>query len=274
MNNRIIDLSIFNYSLKTAVFRYGAITILALSNSHINMGMLPFSSGYSFPARSVFFGLVFGLVVCTSSWVFSNYFKERLFIDSIIDFRSVLRFLFYNSIVGIVVFTILTILIVGFPFSISFYSLYLFVTLCIIIIENLLFLVYGTLISNTQLIEEVNKVEKKTILVPTGSKSYQVEIEHISFVELKHGIVIFHLKNEKIINTQFDTLEELEKQLPKKLFYRANRQFIVHRDAVQKIQKDFNRKLKVLVGSDNQDKEIIVSRYKSKELQNWLSGIL
>lgn len=273
MNNRIIDLSIFNYSLKTAAFRYGVISILALANAHIRIGMLPFSPEYSFPVRSVFFSLVFGLIVCTSSWVFSNYFKERLFTDSIIDFEGVLRFLFYNSLVAIVVFTILSVLIVGFPIPLSFYSLYLFVTLCVIIIENLLFLVYGTLISNARLSEEVNKVEKKTILVPTGSKSYQVEIKEIAFVELKYGIVVFHLKNEKVINTQFDTLEELERKLPKKLFYRANRQYIIHRDSIRNIQKDFNRKLKVLVGSDNQDKEIIVSRYKSKELKNWLSSI-
>ena len=274
MKHRIIDLSIFNYSLKTAVFRYGVIAVMALLNAHIRLGMFPFQTGYSLPLRSIGFGLLFGITVCTSSWIFSNYFKERLFVDSIIDFKSILRFLFYNSLVGIAIFTMLTILIAGLPIPVLFYFFYLFVTLSIIIIENLLFLVYGMTLSNSQLNEEVNKVEKKSILVPTGSRSHQIFIDEIAFVELKNGIVVFHLNNGKVINSQFDTLEQLENELPGILFYRANRQVIVHRDAIRNIRKDINRKLKVLVGSENQDKEIIVSRYKSKELQNWLSGLL
>ena len=274
MKHRIIDLSIFNYSLKTALFRYGVISVMALLNAHIRLGMLPFQSEYSFPIRSMFFGLLFGLSVCTSSWIFSNYFKEKLFVDSVIDFRSILRFLLYNSLVGIAVFTMLTVLIAGFPIPVLFYVIYLLVTLAIIIIENLLFLVYGMTISNSKLNSEVTKIEKKSIMVPTGSKTHQIEIDEIAFVELKNGIVVFHLTNEKVINSQFDTLEQLENELPGKLFYRANRQFIVHRNAIRNIQKGINRKLKVFVSSQNNDKEIIVSRYKSKELQNWLSGLL
>ncbi len=271
--SRVIDLSIFNYSLKTAAFRYGVISLMALINAHIRIGLLPFQENYAFPAQSILFGLIFGLTVCTSSWIFSNYFKEKLFRDSIIDFRSIVVFLFHNSLVGIAVFTVLTIIIAGFPIPVLFYIIYSFITLSIIIIENLLFLVYGMVISNSELSKEVSRIDRKAILIPTGSKTHKVEIDEIAFIELRNGIVVFNLNNQRVINSQFDSLEELEKELPRKLFYRANRQFIVHRDAIQNIKKDINRKLKVLVSSENQDKEITVSRYKSRELQNWLNGI-
>ncbi len=272
MNTKLIDLSIFNYSLKTAAFRYGVITVLALSNAHLRLGFLPFQKGYFFPTRSVLHGLLFGLIICTSSWVFSNLFKEKMFFDSKIDFKTVIRFLGYNSLVTILVFTLITVIIFGIPIPAKFYYTFLFVALSIIIIENLLFLVYGTLMTNKELTDEVRKIEKKSIIIPTGSKSHCVKIKDIAFIELKNEIVIFHLMNEKTVNSQFDSLEQLEQALPQSVFYRANRQFIVHRNSIKNIQKGLNRKLKVLVTSENQEKEITVSRYKSKDLQNWLSA--
>lgn len=273
-NLRLIDLSIFDYKLKIAFMRYGVITILALLNAHIRIGMMPFHPEYIFPMRSFAFGLFFGLSICTTSWIVSNYFKERIFTRSKINFKSIIEFLVLNAIVAVLVYTALVIIIFGFPVPITFYSVFLFVTLSVIIIENLFFLLYGTLISNSNLGKELQKIDRKSVMVPVGAKTINVEIDDISFVELKNGIVLFNLKNKRTINSQFDSLEQLEKELPRKFFYRANRQFIVHRDSILNIQKDINRKIKLLVSNESQDREIMVSRYKSKELKSWLEGVL
>ncbi|MBS1737937.1 MAG: response regulator transcription factor [Bacteroidetes bacterium] len=65
------------------------------------------------------------------------------------------------------------------------------------------------------------------------------------------------------------TMEELEQQLNPKSFFRANRQYIIHIDAVQQVHNYFNGKLKIAL-RNNPDAEIIVSREKAHLLKNWL----
>lgn len=65
------------------------------------------------------------------------------------------------------------------------------------------------------------------------------------------------------------TLEELEQQLNPKVFFRANRQYIVHIDAIKRLHNHFNGKLKVEI-KQSEDVEILVSREKAQLLKNWL----
>ncbi|WP_437918712.1 LytR/AlgR family response regulator transcription factor [Sphingobacterium sp. LRF_L2] len=66
------------------------------------------------------------------------------------------------------------------------------------------------------------------------------------------------------------SLDDLEKQLDPSIFFRANRQFIIHVDAVSQLVHYFNRKLKVVL--HKADFEIIVSREKSNLLKDWLDS--
>lgn len=65
------------------------------------------------------------------------------------------------------------------------------------------------------------------------------------------------------------TMEELEQQLNPKVFFRANRQFIVHIDAIKRLHNHFNGKLKIEI-KNNDEVEILVSREKAQLLKNWL----
>ncbi|KFC38242.1 LytR/AlgR family response regulator transcription factor [Elizabethkingia anophelis] len=65
------------------------------------------------------------------------------------------------------------------------------------------------------------------------------------------------------------TMDELEQQLDAKLFFRANRQFIICINAVEHVYNYFNNKLKVTMRK-NTDVEIIVSRDKAPLLKNWM----
>lgn len=66
------------------------------------------------------------------------------------------------------------------------------------------------------------------------------------------------------------TLETLEKQLDPKRFFRANRQFIVHIDAIKTIHNYFNGKLKVELKNATQE-EVIISREKAAAFKEWLN---
>ncbi|NML20566.1 response regulator transcription factor [Pseudoflavitalea sp. G-6-1-2] len=67
------------------------------------------------------------------------------------------------------------------------------------------------------------------------------------------------------------TMEELEQQLDPKLFFRANRQFIIHIDSVAQIYNYFNAKIKVVL-KQSPATEIIVSREKAGVFKNWLDS--
>jgi two-component system, LytTR family, response regulator LytT len=112
------------------------------------------------------------------------------------------------------------------------------------------------------------KEYRKRFLLPfrDGYKTVMLEDVVFFYSELK----ITHAKlldgQEQVIP---QTMEELEQQLDPKLFFRANRQFIVHIDAIVRVHNYFNGKLKLAI-KKNPDVEIVVSRDKAMLLKNWL----
>ncbi|UKB84072.1 LytTR family DNA-binding domain-containing protein [Chryseobacterium sp. MEBOG06] len=72
-----------------------------------------------------------------------------------------------------------------------------------------------------------------------------------------------------IVENVPQTLEELEKQLDPKSFFRANRQFIIHIDSVKQISNHFNGKLKLELRKQP-EMEVIVSREKASTFKSWM----
>ncbi|MGH1518660.1 LytR/AlgR family response regulator transcription factor [Chryseobacterium sp. JK1] len=75
--------------------------------------------------------------------------------------------------------------------------------------------------------------------------------------------------NTGIVENVPQTLEELEKQLDPKFFFRANRQFIIHIDSVRQISNHFNGKLKLELRK-HPEMEVIVSREKASIFKSWM----
>ncbi|WP_343560224.1 LytTR family DNA-binding domain-containing protein [Sphingobacterium sp.] len=99
-----------------------------------------------------------------------------------------------------------------------------------------------------------------------GYKTIQVEDIQYFYSEFK----LTHAKLKcAAVEIVPQTLEELEQQLNPKVFFRANRQFIIHIDAIKRLHNHFNGKLKVEI-KQSEDVEILVSREKAQLLKNWL----
>jgi DNA-binding LytR/AlgR family response regulator len=116
----------------------------------------------------------------------------------------------------------------------------------------------------------IQKEYKSRILVKTTKGMITLQVEDIA---------CFYIDTQMVFAKLFDnshypidrTLDELEKSLDPKKYFRLNRQVIASVNAIQNIHNYFNNTLKVEL-KPNIDKEIIVSRYNIKEFKKWLDA--
>lgn len=119
------------------------------------------------------------------------------------------------------------------------------------------------------LIQFLKPTEFRTrFLLPYKDGYRTVRVEDIAYFysEFKITRAKLHSGTEETIP---NTLEELEQQLNPKLFFRANRQYIIHIDAIQFVNNYFNGKLKIVLKKDS-NTDIVVSRDKATLLKRWL----
>jgi len=109
---------------------------------------------------------------------------------------------------------------------------------------------------------------KSRFLVKQGDKMLSIKSRDIVCFQSKHGIVHIATKNEKSYLSDF-TLDDLMNQLDPSVFYRANRQFIIHIDYIHTVHKYFKGKLMIELDHFNGD-QIIVSTEKATSFKNWM----
>jgi len=109
---------------------------------------------------------------------------------------------------------------------------------------------------------------KNKFLLPFKDGFRVVQVSEIIYIGIEHRITTAYLLNgtEAVLP---NTLEEIEEQLDPRLFFRANRQYIIHIDAMKQLLNYFNGKLKVILKGT--DVEIIVSRDKAAALKVWIA---
>lgn len=109
---------------------------------------------------------------------------------------------------------------------------------------------------------------RKRFLIPHRDGYKTVLSEDVLYFYTELGISKAMLNTGSVENVP-QTLEELEKQLDPKFFFRANRQFIIHIDAVKQIFNHFNGKLKLELRKQPEI-EVVVSREKASAFKSWL----
>lgn len=112
---------------------------------------------------------------------------------------------------------------------------------------------------------------KTHFLVPAkGDKLLPLAVEVISFFYIAEGIVKATATDGKeYVLTQ--TLDELVECLNPKLFFRANRQYLISREAVKDIDLWFNNRLAINLHASMHEK-IVVSKARVGEFKEWFAG--
>lgn len=116
---------------------------------------------------------------------------------------------------------------------------------------------------------KTTKTYKTTFLVQYKDALYPIATSDLAGFFIDNGIVkgsIFEGKTYIITRT----MEQLEDDLNPVDFYRINRQFILQRSSIKKIDYYFNGKLKIKT-EPSFDGDLIVSKAKASDFKKWLN---
>lgn len=134
----------------------------------------------------------------------------------------------------------------------------------------------GPAISGSRLETLMNSLDiarneyKSRFLVKTGDAYHSVRSAEVSYICIEDQLPrLVTVNGHKFVLER--SLDELEKMLDPKDFYRINRQMIIRADAVRSVHKWFNNRLKLeLVPPWSGD--VIVSRDKAGKFREWLDN--
>ena len=107
--------------------------------------------------------------------------------------------------------------------------------------------------------------------IRTQNKTITASIENISSDEGKVDFALYTNDNfmKEPIMAKNAKIENWQEQLDPEHFFRVNRTYIVHIDAIKDIIAYSNSRLKLMLHSYN-EQEIIVSRERVKDFKNWI----
>ena len=111
---------------------------------------------------------------------------------------------------------------------------------------------------------------KSRFLVRSGEQLLPLPAEQIAWFQSRHEVTTLAALDGRRFVVDY-TLEQLESLLDPRQFFRLNRQYVAHLQAVQRLHPYFNGKLKLDLAPSPAD-EVVVSREKASALKQWLEG--
>jgi len=110
---------------------------------------------------------------------------------------------------------------------------------------------------------------KKRFLVKRGVDYISIKIEEIAYFYAMHKLVcLVDIKGNKFILDQ--SLSDLERQIDPRLFYRVNRKYLIHMEAIKKIKSYPKSKIQVEV-EPSVNEEILISQENVASFKDWMA---
>jgi DNA-binding LytR/AlgR family response regulator len=119
-----------------------------------------------------------------------------------------------------------------------------------------------------KVLDSYQRKESETFMIHYRDRYLPVALDKIAMFYLENEINHILLFSGKIY-LMSNSLEEVEKQV-NQMFFRANRQFLVNRNAIREAVEYFPRKLKLVLDFPF-DKEIVISKEKRSRFLHWLN---
>lgn len=109
---------------------------------------------------------------------------------------------------------------------------------------------------------------KSRFMVRSGQSIKAIPSEEVAYFLAEEGVVFLVTFQGKRFIVNY-TLDQLEEQLDPDSFFRANRQLIVHIEAVKEVKPYFKGRLYLLLHPDAES-EMIISSSKAPAFKDWL----
>ena len=117
--------------------------------------------------------------------------------------------------------------------------------------------------------ENTEDSDNKRLLTNRRNEIVPISINDISYIFTENTITYIVCKDGQK-STINESLEEINKNLDERLFFRANRKFIIELSSIDKIMKYGNSQLKILVNPESTS-DIIISKNKAADFKRWLN---
>jgi DNA-binding LytR/AlgR family response regulator len=118
-------------------------------------------------------------------------------------------------------------------------------------------------------LSQINKPHKRSFLVHFREKLIPVETTKIAWFYTSNEIVYAHTMDARQYIMDF-TMDQMEQQIDELQFFRANRQFIVNRQAIVEVDFYFNGRLSVKVKPEPAER-ILISKARVPEFKKWMN---
>ncbi|PRY04272.1 LytTR family two component transcriptional regulator [Pontibacter ummariensis] len=127
---------------------------------------------------------------------------------------------------------------------------------------------FGDLQQLVQVPQHSHSAYKTRFLVKNGQAIKAIPTHEVAYFLAEEGVVFLVTEQGKrfVIN---QTLDQLEEQLDSAQFFRANRQVLVHIDAVQEVRPYFKGRLSLLLKPAAKEEQIISSS-RAATFKEWL----
>ncbi|WP_282122485.1 LytR/AlgR family response regulator transcription factor [Algibacter mikhailovii] len=243
-------------------------TIFSLIVNHLaSPESFPDGGSYRFPLEGFLFTIVLCILIGIIAELNFKHYKKTYFSKKV-EIVSISRYmastLAYITILYIPINIIINMLAGG---NTEFY--YLLIGLLITLLLS--FILIGLAYAQDVYYLYKLSIKDAEITIESGAKTTKLTYENIACFYIENKIVYTVQNNGTTINTDF-TLNELEEKINDQLFFRVNRKMIIHKDAVDQIEKIENGKLRIRLKTTVENHaipEITISRYKRKAFMNW-----
>lgn len=243
-------------------------TIFSLVINHLALrDSFPGSASYRFPIEGFLSSIVLCILISIIAELNFKFYKKKYFSKKI-EKGTIVWFmastLSYITIMYILLSIISNLILGG-------QTVFYYLVIGLLITLLLSFTLIGSLYAKD--IYHLYKLSLKDaeIRIESGSKITKLTYENIACFYSENKIVYTVRNDGTTITTDF-TLNELEEKINDQLFYRANRQIIIHKEAVDQIEKIENGKLRIRLKASIENDAIAtinISRYKRQEFMNW-----
>lgn len=122
----------------------------------------------------------------------------------------------------------------------------------------------------TRIADEFLRRNSTRFMGKINNQLIYVKAQDIAYLQFEKGITYATTTRNQRIPLDY-SLDQIERLLDKNVFFRINRQFIIHLDAIRKITTYYNSRL-ILQLQPNIDADVIISRERVGDFKSWLEG--